>query len=199
MARDPRLPPPLPAAAPANPYAAPEALVYDLAPGQSHAETVRREHVRHEIQIKSVGSLYFLSALFMLIAAAGLLLAPVGSIQGPFSATGIGAFYLVLGLAVGYLAYGFRRLRPWVRIPGAILSGLGLLAIPIGTLINGWILYIMFCEKGRTILDPAYAEIVRATPHVEYVRTLGDKIALGVLFAIIGGFVLLVFWALRGP
>lgn len=197
MARDPRLPPPIPAvaAATANPYAAPQAVVDDVAPGQSHAETVRRAHVRHEVQIRSVGSLYYLSTFFMLIAGAGLLFSPI-QVEGPAPVIWVGALYLVLGLAFGFLAHGFRRLRPWVRIPGAILSGLGLLAIPVGTLVNGWILYAMFSKKGRTILDPSYDAILRATPHIRYVRSLGDKIALGILLAMIAGIGLLIAWAM---
>lgn len=186
------------AAATANPYAAPQALVYDVDPGQSHAETVRRAHVRHEVQIKSVGSLYYLSASIMVIASIGLLLAPAtGGSQ--FPTFGVGLLYLVIGLAIGFLAHGFRRLRSWVRIPGGILSGIGLLAIPVGTLIHGWILYAMFSEKGRTILDPSYDAIVRATPHIRYQRTLGDKIALGIVIAMLAGAGVLIAWAMRGP
>jgi hypothetical protein len=49
-------------------------------------------------------------------------------------------FYLVLGLAAILVGSGLRQLRRWTVIPVGLLSGIGLLGFPIGTLINGYIL-----------------------------------------------------------
>jgi uncharacterized BrkB/YihY/UPF0761 family membrane protein len=79
-----------------------------------------------------------------------------------------------------------------------ILSIIGLVGIPVGTLINGWILYLIHCKKGQTILSPGYQDIIAATPHVKYRRSVGDWIALGLVLAILLGIVgLLIFSALR--
>jgi hypothetical protein len=181
-----------------SPYAPPRAEVADH--HEVSADDVvrlREAHIRHEIQLKSVGTLYYLGGALALVA--GLLTIPIylrtasafGEMMGLFALiyAGAGALSLVLG-------YGFRRLMPWVRIPGAILSGMGLLAIPIGTIVNAWILYLMFCEKGRTVLAPEYQAIVIATPEVRYRRTIGDWIAL----IVIGGLLLgvIVLFALAG-
>jgi len=38
----------------------------------------------------------------------------------------------------------------------------------VGTLINGYILWLVLSKKGRFILSKDYAAIVAATPHVKY-------------------------------
>jgi hypothetical protein len=181
-----------------SPYAPPRTEVADHHEvSDDEVVRLREAHIRHEIQLKSVGTLYYLGGALALVA--GLLMvsvyletgAPFGEMIGLFALiyAGVGALSLFLG-------YGFRRLMPWVRIPGAILSGIGLLAIPIGTIVNAWILYLMFCEKGRTVLAPEYQAIVIATPEVRYRRTIGDWIAL----IVIGGLLLgvIVLFALAG-
>ena len=104
--------------------------------------------------------------------------------------------YVVLGLLFGVLGYGFRRLRPWVRIPATLVAVPGLFAIPLGTLIQAYILYLMFSAKGRVVLGSGYAGIVAATPHLRYRRTVGDWIALGIVVALIVGGI--VFFAMLG-
>jgi hypothetical protein len=54
------------------------------------------------------------------------------------------------------------------RICGIVLASVGLLAVPIGTVISGYILYLLACKKGRFICSPDYHAIVQATPHVKY-------------------------------
>jgi hypothetical protein len=176
----------MPAAASANPYAAPAAHVADVQPGLSEAEAIRGAHIRHERQVKSVGVLYYLGGTVMLIAAIALWGTTVGTANGAFPA-GLSLLYAALAAAWFAMGYGFRRMRPWVRIPGGILSALGLLAIPVGTLVNAWILWIMFSAKGQVILAPGYGAVVAATPHVKYPWTIGDKIATTILALIVLG------------
>ena len=184
-----------------SPYAPPRAEVAD------HRDTtegevvqLREAHIRHEIQLKSVGALYYLGGALALVA--GVLMIPAYFADGSEFGQMIGLFaliYLGVGALSVALGYGFRRLMPWVRIPGAILAGIGLLAIPIGTIVNAWILYLMFCEKGRTVLEPEYQAIIAATPEVRYRRTLGDWIAVGVIGALLlGAVVLIALTTLRG-
>lgn len=192
-ARDPRLPPELPAA---NPYAAPTAVVADIAPGTSEAEAIRQAHIRHERQIKSIGSLYYVGAVAMGAAA----IAVFTSLDSKPDAFLDLVMLVYAGFAAAFIALGrgFRRLRPWVRVPGGILSAFGLLAIPVGTIINGWILFAMFGPKGQVVLAPGYDAIVAATPHVRYRWSIGDKIATGIMLALLLGFAALMFVAVRG-
>ncbi len=184
-----------------SPYAPPRTEVADHRDvSDNEVVALREAHIRHEIQLKSVGTLYYLGGALALVA--GVVMIPVyldadaafGEMIGLFALIYLGAG--ALSIALGY---GFRRLQPWVRIPGALLSGIGLLAIPIGTIVNAWILYLMFCEKGRTVLAPEYRAIVIATPEVRYRRTIGDWIAVIVIGGLLLGVIVLMALAgLRG-
>jgi hypothetical protein len=72
-------------------------------------------------------------------------------------------------------------LKPWVRIPAIILAALGLLGFPVGTIINGYVLYLLLCARGRYILTPEYEEIRKATPHVHYRTSVVVWIVVGFL------------------
>lgn len=176
-----------------NPYAPPQAVLEDLEPNVSAAEATRRAHIAHERQLKSVGFLYFLYAAFLALMVAlefanGTRLPTVAWIGTATMAA------LAAGSAV--LGYGFRTLRPWVRIPGAVMSGLGLLAVPVGTLINGYVLYLILNARGRVVLAPGYRAVIDATPHVRYRRTVGDWIAIVlVVLVVLGVVVSLIFGA----
>ena len=89
-------------------------------------------------------------------------------------------------------AGGLRNLRPWVRIPTIILSIIGLIGFPLGTLISAYILYLMFAAKSKMVFSPEYREIIAATPHLRY-RTSFLKTVL-VVILIIAAFMALAFF-----
>jgi hypothetical protein len=78
-----------------------------------------------------------------------------------------------------------RRLKPGARTPAIVMSGLGLLAFPLGTLINGYILWLLLSRKGSFILSPAYGPIVEATPHIKYRTSVWVWILLGLIVALL--------------
>ncbi len=146
-----------------NPYAAPTAPVEDV-PAHPEAEAVRKAHIKHEASIRSVGTLYFLGAIFGTLGGLfGLAGAP--GARGDIVAAVV---MLVLGVAMFFVSSGVGRLRPWARTAGCALSGIGLIGFPIGTLINGYILYLFLSKKGRTIFSPEYQDVIAATPHIKY-------------------------------
>jgi hypothetical protein len=179
-----------------SPYAPPQSAVIDPSMLEgSEAERTRREHIRHEIQLKAVGALYYFGGVMLILGGIGMvavLVSDSGTAGKTGALFGLVAAYLLIGGLSLLLGYGFRRVKPWVRIPGGILSGIGLLGIPIGTLVNGWILYLMFSKKGQVVLSPEYQAVIVATPHVKYVRTMGEWIALGVVVALLLGVVALL-------
>src|SRR5688572_6003847 len=130
-----------------NPYEAP---TFDTPlPPPSDAETIRKAHINTEASIKSIGILYYLGGI-------GLLLAAVGFVLGSSPAEGVTALvpYAIGGLLVVFSLFQFivgssvRKLRQWSRIAVGIMSGMGLLAFPVGTVINGYILMLIFGKKG---------------------------------------------------
>lgn len=181
-----------------NPYSPPSAKIDDRVDATSGMEQIRQENIRHEVQLKSIGSLYGLAGFLLGVSTISMLAMLMGNDnnlpaeQSPIF-TGMLAFYLILSVILLAMAYGYRKLMPWVKIPGTVLSAFGLLGVPVGTLINGYILYLIWCKQGQTILAVGYQDIIRATPHVRYKRTLGDKIALGIVIALLVGVAILIF------
>lgn len=177
-----------------NPFQAPKAVVADWQDSHvADAVAIREQHIRHEILLKSIGTLYwFGTAICVLVIVA--LFAALSTTNSNGEDLGVVALfsliYCVPGIIAAILGYGFRTLKPWVKIPGTIISGIGLLGIPIGTMINGYILYLIWCEKGKRVLADDYATIIAQAPHVKYKRTVGDWIAtaliIGLLVAILG-------------
>jgi len=90
---------------------------------------------------------------------------------------------LALGIAQFFAGWGVRGLRSWGRIIGCVVSGIGLLGFPIGTVVNGYILYLYLSKKGRTIFAPEYQDVIAATPHVKYraSETFYRRLALVIL------------------
>ena len=171
-----------------NPYAAPAARVEDVATNPE-AEAIRRAHISHEASVKAVGILYYLGGILCLIVGLGAL---AGAASTPLSA--VPALLLIaLGVAQLFAGWGVRALRSWARTVGCVLSAIGLLGFPIGTLINGYILYLFLSKKGRTIFAPAYQDVIAATPHVKYRTSIVIWIFLALLvglvvFAAVGAF-----------
>lgn len=168
-----------------NPYAPPEAEVADISGADPEAEAIRQEHIRHESSIRSVGVLYYLGGILMLIGGIAFLGAgAIGEVAVGFTIA-LGAVYLVLGVLSIFVARDLRRFKPWARIATIVFSGIGLLGFPLGTLINGYILYLVLSQKGRRIFEPDYPDIVAATPHIKYRTSIVVWIVLGILLAVV--------------
>lgn len=167
---------------PHNPYQTPAAEVDDVADSTDpQAESIRKEHLNHEASIRAVGALYYLSTLGIL--AAGLIPFFTGPSPDEDRVTLFITGVLLLAMAAGFfmVARGLRNLRPWTRIPTVLLSVLGLLGFPVGTLINGYIIWLILSKKGRLVLSPEYAAIVAATPHIKYRTSIVIWILLGLI------------------
>ncbi|HWV92319.1 MAG TPA: hypothetical protein VNZ59_19765 [Burkholderiales bacterium] len=161
-----------------NPYAAPAAPVADVS-ANAEADAIRRAHISHEASIKAVGFLYYLGGVGVtLVAAASLLGANDASVM-------VTLLLIALGVGQFFAGWAVRALRPWGRILGCVLSGLGLLGFPIGTVINAYILYLFLSKKGRTIFAPEYQAVIAATPEVKYRTSILVWIFLALLVALL--------------
>ncbi len=172
-----------------NPYTTPQSFETP-ALQVTGAEEIRRAHIGHEASIKSVGVLYILGAIFTglgTIAAFGGMLADK-DLSGGESDIMVGplAGVIFAAITIGYALTGsaIRKIKPWSRVVVGILSGLGLIAFPVGTLINGYILYLFFSKKGKMVFSPEYKDIITATPHVKYKTSKWVWIVLAALVVI---------------
>jgi hypothetical protein len=95
--------------------------------------------------------------------------------------------YLVLGALSIFVGRGIRALRPWARTTAIVLSCIGLLGFPVGTVIHGYILYLLLSQKGKRIFEPDYPEIVAATPDIKYRTSVVVWIVLGLLLLLTVG------------
>jgi hypothetical protein len=78
------------------------------------------------------------------------------------------------------------------------MSAIGLIGFPIGTIINGYILYLLVSKKGSTIFSPEYKEIIALTPGVKYKTSVVVWVVLGIFLLIIGVVVAGAIWGAAG-
>lgn len=151
-----------------NPFAAPQSMDYAGEIDDRPAALIRQQYLSHEASVQSVGSLYFLGSLLTLLGGGFLtFMVMSGSSQASID-EGIGLLLLGLGFAQGFLAFGLTKLKRWARMSAALFAGLGLLAVPLGTLINGYILYLLLSAKGKMVFSDEYREIIQQTPEIKY-------------------------------
>ncbi|MBW2714153.1 MAG: hypothetical protein JRC77_10440 [Deltaproteobacteria bacterium] len=164
----------------ANPYATPDA---DLNVGSvNHAEILRKDYLNHEASIQSVGILYYLGFLMFVIILITMLVAPKDSELGSdlqIATTLLGGG--VLCFITVWIGRSLRKLKAQARIPVLLTSLVGLINFPLGTLINGYILWLVFSAKGKMVFSEEYAQVIQQTPHIKY-KTPKLIMALGILF-----------------
>lgn len=158
-----------------NPYAPPKAQLGGGGGSVENAESIRRDHLNHEASLRSVGCLYYWTGIIAFVATVG------GTVFGIFQLfTGDGStfdigtlfgfllVYFLLGLLYFWIGKGLRDLQEKVRTAVSILSAIGLLAFPVGSLISAYILYLLHSAKGKRILTEQYRQVVAQTPYIKY-------------------------------
>ena len=169
-----------------NPFASPPEIDDDaVVEVVGEAEQIRRQYLRHERAIQSVGSLYDIGGIFLLACALVATFAAFGTAGSAFD-IGRAVFFGCIAAVHFAIGRGLNALAPWAAIPVGVLSTIGLLACPIGgvaiagfspivlvvgligTVINSYILYLIFGRKGQVVFSPEYREVIRQTPHVKH-------------------------------
>ncbi|TWU49771.1 hypothetical protein [Rubripirellula reticaptiva] len=174
-----------------NPYAPTSHVSLDEV-DLSDVEQYRRKYLSHEASIKSMGFIYLLGALFTTPVG---LLAMAGSFsirndpEGMIVMAIVGSIYTGIGLLHGFVGYGFRKLKSWARIAGMVTSTMGLIIIPIGTMISAYVLYLLISKKGKVVFSDEYRSVIDQTPHIKY----KTSIVVWILLGLIAVFVILAF------
>lgn len=150
----------------------------------SNAEQTRSTYLKHEASVKSIGLLYFIGGTILALGGIAMV---IGLLAGAGKADSVIVAFLCLVLsAIQFtLGTGLRGLKAWVRIPTGILAGIGLLGFPLGTLINGYILYLLFSQKGSMVFSPEYREVIAQTPHMKYKTSIVVWVLLGLVLLLI--------------
>jgi hypothetical protein len=156
-----------------------------------NAAAIRREHIKHEASVRSIGGLYLFSGFVCLFGGLAGLVAAGWGVAG-LTGTTVVVVCLVYGL-VGALSIAvggaLRALQPWARTVTMVLSVIGLIGFPIGTIMNAYILYLLCAAKGKRLFEPDYAGIVAATPEIKYKTSIVVWIFVGLLGLLIIGLV----------
>jgi hypothetical protein len=150
-----------------NPFAPPETESHPGPVEDSAALRTRREYLETEVQVRALGSVFFVVGTVVLGWSASILV-----IVGRLSSRSVELLVpsVALGVSVAFLALGFflRRLEPrafWPAITGASVL---LFTFPVGTPIGLYVLLVLLRPKSRQVLSAHYAEVRRATPFVVY-------------------------------
>ena len=117
---------------------------------------------------------------------------------------GIAALCLLGTVIYGGLGYGLTKLQVWARWTMVVLTSLGLLnntiqgvvvglvnpavgigSVLVGSLIPGFILWLLVSSKAGMVFSKEYKEIIRKTPHVKQKTSIIVKILVGILVAFI--------------
>lgn len=160
-----------------NPFASPQ--VASGLTGQrtdDHSEDwhVRMAHLGHEKTIKSMGSLYYMAAGVFSVMCLGTVGALMFVALQVNRSNGLTFVFLSLGLyaflaaSLFWMGWGLRRLKAGVRMPAIILSVIGLIGFPVGTIINGYFLYVLCSQKGVMVFTPEYHRVIQQTSQIKY-------------------------------
>ena len=165
-----------PYAEPVNPYAASAST---LTPSIYSSETAigdvvqfRQNHLSHESAIKGFALLYAISSGFsILVALAIVCIGALALTTGASSAVAVIAIvysiaYFFAGGLAGLVSHGLYRLSDVGKIGGAIFAALSLCALPFGTALGAYLLYLIFSSKGNIVFSERYRSAVKETPQI---------------------------------
>lgn len=179
-----------------NPYAPPaesptkrRSKHLEDATGGKH-ESLRRKHIRHEANIRGISTLYLLQFGILLVGGIILIVFAIfapsdeENLSRGFAITA-GVVYLILGPAGIYFAMELRRCKSWARGVAVVLSAIGLLGVPLGTLLHAYFLWLLLSEQGQIVFSDKYRRAIKATPHIKPPVSLVVKIVLGLLVVLL--------------
>ena len=172
----------------------------------SQAELIRKSHLSHEANIQGFGCLYtlggilgILGAIFYIgigifVMAGGVVSEELASMV--FGAGGdrlvsgglttlVGVVFLAIAVAQLFAGRSMQTLNPSGKILAIVVAAIGMLQFPCGTLISGYLLYLLVSAKGRTVYSSAYKEVMQATPHIRYRTSIIVWIFLFLLIGVI--------------
>ena len=97
----------------------------------------------------------------------------------------LGLVFLAISIVQLLGGRAMQTLNPRGKVLAIIISAIGLLGFPCGTLISAYLLYLLLSAKGEMVFSDRYKEIIQATPHIKYKTSIIVWIFLFLLIAVI--------------
>lgn len=151
---------------------------------------------KRPVVITILAVLNILGGAFSIIAAAvvvAIRFAGDKQEMDPVVAAILAAFLGILGLLGVMIGMGLLRLQSWARTAQIVLSCIGLLGFPIGTIIHALILFYLF-RPGMSALfsgRPPSAMTGDELAAIETLQKSGAGVAIAIIAVMLGGVVLL--------
>lgn len=171
-----------------NPYAAPDEQTSTGSLLASDPETVRRQLIHCESNIKSIGGLMILGGVLM---SCGFGMAAVnisGAMDDLWRA--LWAIFLLGVILAGiwqiYMGLQLRRLKMSSRVPAAIACGIWIVFIPVGTILGGVSLWYLLRPAASFVFGEEYAEVIRKTPEIGASTSIAGWSLLMIVLFVIG-------------
>jgi hypothetical protein len=142
-----------------------------------------------------LGAIFYIGLGIFIMAGGENPQAGVNPMAAGIMTTLIGVVFLAIAVAQLFAGRSMQTLNPSGKILAIIISAIGLLGFPCGTLISGYLLYLLVSAKGEMVFSSAYKEVMQATPHIRY-RT--SMIVWIFLFLLIGLILLGIIAAIFG-
>jgi hypothetical protein len=177
-----------------NPYAVTTDQINDYSLG-GDAVAIRKRFISHEASVRSIGLLYWLGGILAILCSLAYVGLGIGFLSD--ARTMPTAIFMLmfspvmaaLGIFQIFVARGLRRLTPWARIGASVVSVIGLLGFPFGTIISAYFLYLLLSRKGEYVFSPEYKAIIDATPGIKYRTSPIIWVLLGLLFLLLGSII----------
>lgn len=177
-----------------NPYAVTTDQINDYSLG-GDAVAIRKRFISHEASVRSIGLLYWLGGILAILCSLAYVGLGIGFLSD--ARTMPTAIFMLmfspvmaaLGVFQIFVARGLRRLTPWARIGASVVSVIGLLGFPFGTIISAYFLYLLLSRKGEYVFSPEYKAIIDATPGIKYRTSPIIWVLLGLLFLLLGSII----------
>ncbi len=183
-----------------NPYSPPrvEIVAPVAAEDRESLFALRRKFLWRESFVKVLGLYHLLWGCLILVSSGGFF---IGAREAGEEALPIiigGLVMAAFGLGLIVIGLGVRRLSPAFRIVAAVIQGLSLLAIPIGTLSGTLFLILLLNKKGKAVFSANYHEAIKHEPRVS--RWLQDFVWFMVLFFVsLVEFLFVLAWFSKMP
>lgn len=148
---------------------------------------VRAAHLHQETILLMMGRLYYVAGASLLLAAIA-----IAALRQNGEGLRIASVFAMLAAGHAFAGHLLRRLDARARFSASVMALVGLFAIPIGTVLGAYLLYLVHSAKGRMILSPEYRAVVAKTPEYKC-RVSNAGFALAAALVVVAVYQLLRF------